>query len=118
MLCSALLRRSIETVSFSKPLSMSRSMALRLIALMTFWYAACVEATSVQDAAISVPDAPPNDAITSPPWLRRPATLYVVESDVSPFHIGLQVPPPLMMKASVQNLLPVLEASEPRSGLF
>ncbi len=70
----------------------------------TRWYWAWRDATEVQASASSVPDAPPKETMASPPEARRVLTAPVHPASsiaVSPLKVALQLPPPLMTKASV-----------------
>lgn len=70
---------------------------------MTFLYWALSEVTVVQACASSVPEAPPKEAMTSPPAPRRELIAEVQLTSVtgvSPLNMALQ-PPPSMTKASV-----------------
>src|ERR1051326_641008 len=102
-------RRVIEAWSVVAPPSMSKSsltgvLELTLYLLSTAWYAACRVDTVVHPCASSVPEAPPNEMITSPPAARTPGTrdtIVVPLGNVSfatvaptPPHVGVQPPLP------------------------
>ena len=64
---SAWLRRSLAAVLSSAPPSMSKSSRVRFSPSMTRLYCVSSEETDVQEMPISVPEAPPKEAMTSPP---------------------------------------------------
>src|SRR5262249_23086112 len=98
------------TVLFSNSsvFSMSRSIAVNLPALITFWYAAARFVAFEQVGPSLLRDQPPIDGMASPPaariWLTRVMSAPV--SDRLPSHAGLQLPLD-RTNARVNDLMPV-----------
>src|SRR5438445_181608 len=98
--------------------SMSMSIALSEYALMTFWYAPASALALEQNSPSLLPDQPPTDTVTSPPFARIRLIWVWSLPPVSgrlPSQAGLQVPSD-RMNASVNHLMPVAFITDTGSG--
>src|SRR6266545_2933405 len=103
---------------YSSVFSMSMSIALRLYALTTCWYAPASAEAELQFGPSLLPLQPPKEITMSPPAARIAlmfcwSTPPVRERWLS--HIGVQ-PPPESMNASVNDLTPVALITEVGDG--